>query len=77
MQVHALSQVLSLNNNIVYTTDRSHTGKENTAASNDAVPASIFFLSMGYFARIGVHAIIGNFPDLAEKALNPYRQMRV
>ena len=33
--------------------------------------------SMEYFARIGVHAIIGNFPDLAEKALNPYRQMRV
>jgi hypothetical protein len=54
-------------------TDRSHTGKENTAASNDAVLASIFYLSMGYFARIGVHAIIGNFPDLAEKALNPYR----
>ena len=33
--------------------------------------------SMEYFARIGLHAIIGNFPDLAEKALNPYRQMRV
>jgi hypothetical protein len=32
---------------------------------------------MEYFARIGLHAIIGNFPDLAEKALNPYRQMRV
>lgn len=29
--------------------------------------------SMEYFAKIGVNAIIGNFPDLAEKALNPYR----
>ena len=43
-----------------------HGLKVNTWTVND-------WDSMEYFARIGVHAIIGNFPDLAEKALNPYR----
>ena len=43
-----------------------HGLKVNTWTVND-------WDSMEYFAKIGVNAIIGNFPDLAEKALNPYR----
>ena len=49
---------------------RDHGLQVNTWTVND-------WDSMEYFARIGVHAIIGNFPDLAEKALNPYRQKRI
>lgn len=43
-----------------------HGLKVNTWTVND-------WDSMEYFTKIGVNAIIGNFPDLAEKALNPYR----